>query len=175
MGGSVSTNIRQKVNAVRRIDSYYHVLECKHYQDELKIIRDTFSNFHAINFGENATFILYAPPEYPTQWAAKYLGSCLKLPVLHPDEYITERNGATKKLEDIENVSSQYLKRLPSDIEDGATRQALRRRLYNEDCAKGCILYEYPDTVSELRYLKDNMLSHMKVFLLFLEMDNEVH
>jgi hypothetical protein len=153
------------------------VLTNKYYLDELAGLRNQFQEDSThINFGEKAMFVMYAPPEYPTDWAAKYLGELLKIPVLHPEDYVQQLGGGSSvsNSRSIKNMSSRYLLRQSSSSDESPTREALRRRLYKKDCENGCIVYEYPDTCRELKYVMKNMASHLKVYLLFLELDNEV-
>jgi hypothetical protein len=173
MGGSSSKTKVVQVKEKKVPDQ--DIIDNPYFQNELDNIRDMFSNERHVDFDEKAMFVLYAPPEYPTDWAAKYLGELLKLPVLHPSEYVHDPSQqVVGKSQSIKNMSSQYLLRQESQVEETPTRKALRKRLYQPDCERGCVVYEYPDTCSELRYVKENMASHLKVYLLFLELDNEV-
>lgn len=170
--------VAQGKSRVVQINPSYEdlVLKNTYYLDELGGLRQQFQDDSStIKFGEKAMFVLYSPPEYPTHWAAKYLGGLLNIPVLYPDEYIRQCIGSHEadKLH-LKNMSSRYLLRQKSSTEESPTREALRRRIYQKDCENGCILYEYPETCRELKYVMKNIASHLKVYLLFLELDNEV-
>lgn len=71
------------------------------------------------------------------------------------------------------NYSTRTLLRKASSINELTTRDKLLRRIQHEDCRKGFILYEYPDSITEMNYFKTMMVPHMRVELMFLKLNQE--
>jgi hypothetical protein len=75
---------------------------------------------------------------------------------------------------EILNVSTQRILRKSSSIQENPTRANLLRRIQQDDCERGFILYEYPDTITEMKHFKQVIAPHAKVEIIHLKLDNEV-
>lgn len=75
---------------------------------------------------------------------------------------------------DFINVSTKTLLRKVSTINEETTRDRLINRIKRSDCQKGFILYEYPETITEMNILKTEIVPEMRVELIFLKLDQAV-
>ena len=75
---------------------------------------------------------------------------------------------------DLLNVSTRKLLKKASSIQENPTRVNLFSRIQQEDCQNGFILYEYPDTITEMKYFKNFMIPNCKIEIIHLKLDNEV-
>jgi adenylate kinase family enzyme len=167
MGGFCSSHSDSAIGIPKEIE--------EKITEDVTAIRNSIQQKKMLEVQERTVFIIFGPPEYPTSNAAEYLKDHISIPLIHPCEYITELNGACEtRVKTVENVTKRTLLRKSSSIAENPTRHALIDRIRQEDCCKGFILYEYPDTVTEMRYFQSNIVPHMRVELIFLKLDNEV-
>jgi adenylate kinase family enzyme len=149
------------------------------YLEEVSSLRHSLRQTGTIQPQEKLVFVLFAPPEYPTVNAAEYLSQKINLPVIYPHEYIIEEDqeedsSSHHRIETITNLSTKILLRKKSSIQEISTRQLLHDRIVQEDCCNGFILYEYPETISEMKYFKTNLVPTMRVELIFLQLNHEM-
>jgi hypothetical protein len=72
------------------------------------------------------------------------------------------------------NVSTVKMLKRCSSIAENVTRERLRERIERDDCRLGFILFEYPDTIGEMRFFLEHMVPATRVEIIHLKLDNEV-
>jgi adenylate kinase family enzyme len=158
---------------------------------EISSIRQSIRTKGTIIPQEKIIFILFAPPEYPTINAAEYLSSKIQFPVIYPHEYRVENHHLLRRQDSSSsqmNMTTRTLLRQSSSAQDEKdTRTRLMERIYatpvsdspspplspSGDCENGFILYEYPDTITEMKYFKEQIVPGYRVELIFLQLTNE--
>lgn len=141
-------------------------------------LRSKVRNKESLEFSNRIIFVLYGPPDSPTKRSAEYIAGKVNLPVLYPDQFIFNRDqhGSLERLSTtphILNVSSRHLRRMTSSVVVDSTRQALLKISEEDQYRRGWVMYEYPDTASELRYFIKEQFKNVQVSLFFMEMDSE--
>jgi adenylate kinase len=143
------------------------------YLEEVTSLRHSIRANGTIQPQQKIVFVLFAPPEYPTTNAAEYLSKKINLPVIFPHEYLTELENH-QRVQHLTNVSTRTLLRKSSSYHENMTRDLLWERINQDDCERGFILFEYPDTITEMKYFKSQMVPQMRVELIFLQLNHEV-
>lgn len=150
------------------------------YKRSILSLRNKVRNNEVLEFENPIIFVLYGPPDSPTEQYAEYLSLKSGIPVLYPNDYLynthkgindTIKHSSSKIL----NVSSRQLRKMNSSVVVDPTRAALSDLFRNDDrFKKGWIMYEYPDSAAEMRYFRTELFEGVQIAMLFFEMDSEV-
>jgi hypothetical protein len=150
------------------------------YEKNVLALRNKVRNNEVLDFEKPIIFVLYGPPDSPTERSAEYLASKAGLPILYPCEYMHRTiNGQIETIKQsyskIPNVSSRQLRKMSSSVVADATRLSLSDLFYNNNkYKKGWIMYEYPDTSTEMKYFRKTLFKDVQIVLFFFDIDSEV-